>query len=163
MKGRFSTFTVLYVQPAMKKLFLVLFLFVASFTLTYAQIGLGIGSSGFNLKTSPDKTLGLIVRTNFIIANNSFFNPEINGIKRLVNEEKTKLYLGVGLGSIIGFESFDNINSVFVKLPVGIEYFPFESKRISLTAETGLDFSFAENNNSLGFLSIIEITFYLNK
>jgi hypothetical protein len=163
MKGRFSTFTASHIQPAMKKLFLSLFLLITSFTLTYAQIGLGIGSSGFNLKTSPDKTLGLIARSNFIIANNSFFIPEINGIKRLVNEEKTKLYLGVGLGSVIGFESFDNINSIFAKVPVGIEYFPFESKRISLTAETGLNFSFAEHNNSLGFLGILEITFYLNK
>ncbi len=128
-----------------------------------AQVGLGIGSSGFNLKTSPDKNLGLIVRTNFFISNRSLLNPEINGIKRLVNEEKTKLYLGMGVGGVIGFESFDNINSVFAKIPVGIEYFPFESKRISLTAETGLDFSFAENNNSLGFLSILEITFYLKK
>ncbi len=145
----------------MKKLFLPLFLLITSFTLSYALIGLGIGSSGFNLKTSPEKDLGLIVRTNFLIANNSLFIPEINGIRRIINEDKTKLYLGVGVGSVIRFESFDNINSIFAKLPVGIEYFPFESKRISLTAETGLNFSFAENNNSLGILSILEITFYL--
>lgn len=147
----------------MKKIIFSFALLLGSLNTASAQIGLGIGSSGFNLKTSPNKNLGLIARTYFFVSNRSLLNPEINGIKRLVNEDKTKLYMGVGVGGVIGFESFDNINSIFVKIPVGIEYFPFESKRISLTAETGLDFTFAENNNSLGFLSILEITFYLKK
>jgi hypothetical protein len=146
-----------------KVLFLALFLFLTC-TFTFAQIGLGLGSSGFNLKTSPDKNLGLIVRTNFRIGNDVLIVPEINGIKRLVNEDKTKLYLGVGVGSYIRADrSFDRINTIYAKVPVGIEYFPFENKRFSLTAETGLGLFFSEAESSLNFLSLLELTFYLQK
>jgi hypothetical protein len=148
----------------MKKLVFFALLLFASCTFSFAQIGLGLGSSGFNLKTSPDKNLGLIFRTNFRVGNDILVIPEINGIKRLVNEEKAKLYLGVGVGSyILADRSFDRFNTVYVKVPVGIEYFPFESKRFSLTAETGLGFFNSEAENSLNFLSLLELTFYLQK
>jgi hypothetical protein len=148
----------------MKKVLFLAFISFTSYTFTFAQIGLGLGSSGFNLKTSPDKGLGLIVRTNFRIGNDVVFIPEINGIKRFVNEDKAKLYMGVGLGSyILADRSFDQFNTIYLKVPVGIEYFPFESKRFSLTAETGLGFFFSEAETSLNFLSLLELTFYLQK
>lgn len=148
----------------MKKLYITVFIFLISYTLSLAQIGLGLGSSGFNLKTSPDKNVGLIVRTNLRIGNSVLFIPEINVIKRFVNEDKAKLYGGLGVGSVIhADQSFDQFNTIFLKVPLGIEYFPFESKRFSLSAETGLGFFFSEAETSVNFLSILELTFYLNK
>lgn len=148
----------------MRKAFIILFFFLITCTGSFAQIGLGLGSSGFNLKTSPDKNFGLIARTNLRLGDSFIVIPEINGIKRFINEDKAKLYGGLGIGSVIAVDrSFDQFNTIYFKLPVGIEYFPFESKRFSLTAETGLGFFFSEAESSVSFLSTLELTFYLSK
>jgi hypothetical protein len=126
----------------MKNVLLLAFFLLCIYSTTNAQVGLGLGSAGFNLKTSPDKNLGLIFRTNFRVGNDILVIPKINGIKRFINEDKAKLYLGIGVGSyILADQSFDQINTIYAKVPVGIEYFPFERKKFSLSAETNLGFS----------------------
>jgi hypothetical protein len=85
----------------MQKCFIVLLLLIGFAASTKAQIGLGLGSSGIHVKTSTEKDFGLMGRLGFSLGNNSVLLPELNGIKRLINEDKAKLYLGVGIGAYL--------------------------------------------------------------
>jgi hypothetical protein len=136
---------------------------VASFQFAQAQVGLGIGSSGLAIKTSPTGKFGFIGRLYFDVGSNNFIVPQVNLIRRFVNEEKAKFYGGVGLSSSINIDEGDTFNAIGLRVPLGIEYFPFESKPFSIAVEGGLLLNTAERYSTLGFTSLVELTFYPGK
>jgi hypothetical protein len=145
------------------RLLLILAAFVASFHFVEAQPGLGVGSSGLTVKTSPTGKFGFIGRLYFDVGSNNFIVPQVNLIRWFINEEKAKFYGGFGLNAAITIDDGFNYSSTGLRLPLGIEYFPFESKPFSIAVEGGLLLNTAEDYNTLGFTSLVELTFYLGK
>jgi hypothetical protein len=149
----------------MKKLKLSLFLLITAFTYTSAQIGVGIGSHGLNLKTNPDAKTGIIVRTGFGVYADplqTYIHPEAAWVKRHHYSAKTKLYAGIGANSEVklGFDYFSVEYGMFV--PVGLELFPTDSRKLSVTFETGLNLApFGFGDKRFENYGLIEITFYL--
>ena len=60
----------------------------------FSQVGIGIGSHGFNLRTDPDARTGFIIRSGFgftLTPWETYFKPEVAFIKRHHYSQKTKL------------------------------------------------------------------------
>lgn len=142
---------------------LILVAMVASFHFVKAQPGLGVGSSGLAVKTGPTSKFGFIGRLYFEVGSNNFIVPQVNLIRRFVNEEKAKFYGGIGLNAAITIDEGFTYSSTGLRVPLGIEYFPFESKPFSIAVEGGLLLNTAEEYNTLGFTSLVELTFYPGK
>lgn len=140
---------------------LILAVMVSTVHVARAQVGLGVGSSGLAVKTAPDGKFGFIGRLNFNVGSNNIIVPQLNLIRRFVNEEKAKFYGGVGVTSTMNLDGFDPVNSLGLRVPLGIEYFPFETKPFSIGAEGGLTFNAGERYGIVGFTSLVELTFYL--
>ena len=150
----------------MKKLALALFIaFVALSTSSSAQIGVGIGSHGLSIKTNPDAKTGLIIRTGFGIHSNpltTYIRPEAAWIKRHHYSEKTKLYAGIGIASEMRLGISELAMGYGVMVPIGLELFPTESKKLSVSLETGINFMSASYaDTKFGNYGLIEISFYL--
>jgi len=131
-----------------------------------AQIGIGLGSHGLNVRTNPDSKHGLIIRTGFGFTADpfeTFFRPEAAWIKRHHYSDKTKLYAGLGAaGEVIFSVSELHLAYGFI-IPVGLELFPLENKRLSVSLETGLSFlDIGQTDSQFGNYGLLEITFYLD-
>ncbi len=126
-----------------------------------AQIGLGLGSGGINIKSSVENKLRIIGRANFFFSDLSQFSPSLHVVSQFVNESQIKAYFGGGIGADIRFSEFDEHTIVHIKAPLGVEFFPLEGKNISVTVESGLVFSTGEDLNNLYIPAIFEFTFYL--
>jgi len=151
----------------MKRLTLAFIIaFVALSTSSFAQIGVGIGSHGLNIKTNPDAKTGLIVRTGFGIHSNpltTFIRPEAAFVKRHHYSEKTKLYAGVGVASEMRLGISELAMGYGIMVPIGLELFPTESRKLSVSLETGISFlSASYADTKFGNYGLIEISFYLN-
>lgn len=146
------------------KLSVLLFLFMAS--ASYSQIGLGIGSHGFNIKSNPNDRTGFIIRTDFGFALNpmeTYIKPEAAWIKRHHYSEKTKLYAGLGISGEARLGIEGAWASYGAMIPVGLELFPMDDQRMSVTFETGLNyFGIGHSEAHFGNYGLIEITFYIN-
>jgi hypothetical protein len=144
----------------MKKLFITLFA-IGMLSTSFAQWGLGIGTSGLNLKTNPDKTFGLIFRQNASISGDVWrFSSELNGVVRLVNKSDIKFHLGLGGGIDYGKVENKFSGNYFVKFPVGLEY--FMSDRWSISVESGFSYFLSQKFFSRG-LGLFEITYYFDR
>ncbi|MFM7023575.1 MAG: hypothetical protein ACKOXB_11425 [Flavobacteriales bacterium] len=149
----------------MKKITAVLiFCFISA--LSFAQIGLGLGNGGLNIKSDHSKNLGLIGRFGLGIGSNSSFtvSPSISGIMRVFTSDNAKPYFGIGLGTSFTHTSTANYTSYNTFIPVGAEVFPMGNKRISFTVESGVGMT-AFNNSFFysGFRGLLEFTFYIGK
>ncbi len=142
----------------MKKYLFTMLLIVALATARQAQIGLGMGSSGINVKTSAENDLRFIGRLDFFIGGFSRVTPEINLVHQFVNESQINAYFGGKLGAVIG-DGFDE-DFINIGVPLGIEFFPLEGKKLSVAVESGLLLQ-ASEDIFLYIPSIVEFTFYL--
>lgn len=141
---------------------------------SFAQAGLGVGSQGVVFKTGADAKYALVSRLGFQLGSGGAVRPQINLVGRMVNELKAKLYGGIGAGASLLAEadvlpdgSIDSIEYFLLRAPLGVEYFPFQTKHFSITAETGLDYFVADNRTdrrgNIQFSGLLEITFYFAK
>jgi len=150
----------------MKKSLIICTIFLLFGISSFAQIGVGIGSHGLNFRTNPDKNLGIILRTGFGFSGEPFetyFRPEAAFIKRHHYSEKTKLYAGFGVSGEFLF-AIDQLGLGYgLLLPIGLEYFPLSSNKISISVESGLNFlSIGKPDRIFGNYGLIELTFYLD-
>ena len=150
----------------MKKLALIFIIaFVTVTASSFAQIGVGIGSHGLNIKTNPDARTGLIIRTGFGIHSNpltTYIRPEAAWVKRHHYSDKTKLYAGIGVASEMRLGINELAMGYGVIIPIGLELFPTESRKLSVSLETGLNFLTAGyTDTKFGNYGLIEISFYL--
>jgi len=130
-----------------------------------AQIGVGLGSHGLNIRTDPQSKHGIIVRTGFGFDGNpfeSYFRPEAALIRRHHYSDKTKLYAGLGASGEMRL-SLSEVNfSYGLMIPIGLELFPLDSKNLSISLETGISFlEIGLPESKLGNYGLIEISFYL--
>lgn len=150
----------------MKKSTLILSLLVFLSLGSFAQVGIGIGSHGFNIKTNPDARTGLIIRSAFGIQANpvqTYIRSEAAWVKRHHYSEKTKLYAGLGISSEMRLGTNGMMVGYGALIPVGLELFPLDNKKLSLTLETGINYlDIWGDETHFGNYGLIEITFYLS-
>lgn len=148
-----------------KTLQLALFLLILAPATAFSQVGIGIGSNGLNVKTNPDARKGIIIRTGFgfsVSPWETFVHPEVAWIKRHHYSEKTKLYAGLGVTGEARINLEEAWMGYGVMVPVGLELFPLDDKRVSLTLETGLKYyGIGLDEGGMRNYGLIEITFYL--
>ncbi|MCX6181147.1 MAG: hypothetical protein NT150_04375 [Bacteroidetes bacterium] len=147
----------------MKKIIPAL-LFCFASSLSYAQvIGVGLGNGGLNIKSDPEKRLGLIGRVGLGTGNNWYtVSPNISGIMRVFTSDNAKPYFGIGMGTSFTHTNTSNSVAYNTFIPIGVEVFPLGNKRMSVTVESGVGMS--SFNNSFfysGFRGLLEFTFYV--
>lgn len=145
----------------------LLYLTIAS-SLTFAQAGLGIGSQGLLIKSSPDAKYAFMGRLGFQLGTDISIRPQINVIGRIINELNAKLYSGVGAGFLLFPNRENNSYEYFlIRAPLGVEWFPFQGKLFSVTIETGLDYFVADSRTNdqgnIQFGGLAELTFYVGR
>lgn len=145
------------------KQFLVIFILLLSATFAHGQtVGLGVGSGGLAIKSSPENDWRFAGRLDLQLTSGfGLIQPSLMVARQVVNEEKAKFYLGgeIGLRLFTGFES----TQVVLRTPVGVEYFPFENVPISATVEGGLNLFLERFNNALVINSLVEVTYYFGQ
>ena len=132
-------------------------------------IGIGIGTTGFNLKSPPGKRVKGIVRVNPLFTQfPAIVNVGAMMGGNIVSEENGDLYIGLGAGTAnTEYASIVEQNFWYVNLPIGLELFPFSNKKISFAAEAGPLYD-NETSDSypprpqwrLGFRGLFEFSFY---
>ncbi|MEA1877395.1 MAG: hypothetical protein U9N86_11070 [Bacteroidota bacterium] len=147
-------------------LFFSSFLLLVFSSSAFSQIGVGIGSHGLNIRTNPDARTGIILRTGFGLTANpleTYVRPEAAWIKRHHYSEKAKLYAGLGISSEMRLSMRSMEFGYGLMIPIGVELFPMDSKKLSISLETGLSFLEIGNTNAnFGNYGLLEITFYLD-
>ena len=142
------------------------FILVFSSSSVIAQIGIGIGSNGLNIRTNPEAKSGIILRTGFGFNANpleTYIRPEAMWVKRHHYSEKTILYAGLGANSELRMSMNALDYGYGLMIPVGLELFPLDSKKLSVSLETGLNFlEIGHTNAHFGNYGLLEITFYLD-
>ncbi len=142
---------------------LVIFALLLSASFAHGQsVGLGIGSSGLVIKSNPSNNWRFGGRVDVQLTDGfSVFQPSLMVARQVVNEEKAKFYVGgeLGLRLVSEFES----NPVLFRIPLGVEYFPFEGVPISATVEGSPYFFFEEESTIFFFSSLIEIAYYFGR
>ena len=138
-------------------------LFIAAFLISNtskAQVGLGVGTSGINVKSNPDKALGLIFRQDFGLTYRGF-NSELNGRINVTNKSDVKFYFGVG-GGINYYDGGNNklTYNTYVKMPIGLEYFP--SDRFSVAVESGFSYFLTSEFFNIG-TGLVEFSYYFGR
>lgn len=145
----------------MKRITLLLLLcFIGS--LSYAQMGIGLGNGGLNIKSDHQKKFGVIGRVGMSVATSPFnfsISPNVSGVFRLFTSDNAKPYIGLGVGA-----SYFSASKAFgynTFIPVGVEVFPMGNKRMSFTVESGVGMA-ALNSSFIysGFRGLLEFTFY---
>ncbi|NRB50313.1 MAG: hypothetical protein HRU41_21725 [Saprospiraceae bacterium] len=149
----------------MKQPFIVVLLLLL-FPLTInaqSTIGLGLGNRGIVIKSFPSSTFRYSLRIEPDIEFFFGFNADLDLGINLVREEKATLYMTLG-GGIQSYDvDFDAAEFYFFKIPLGIEFFPFERKNLSVAAEA---FPIANMNwfqfevDSIRMEGLVEITYY---
>ncbi len=151
----------------MKKLVLLIScLFLLITTSAFSQIGVGIGSHGLNIRTNPVARTGIILRTGFGFDANpleTYLLPEVVLIRRHHYSDKTMLYAGLGINSEMRMSISSMDYGYGLMIPVGVELFPLDNKKLSLSLETGLNFKqIGLPESEFGHYGLLEITFYLD-
>lgn len=143
----------------MKKITTVLLLcFISS--ITFAQLGVGLGNGGLNIKSSHENKFGVIGRLGLGYgAGQLIASPSVSAIARVFTSENAKPYFGIGVGSWFAFSNNTFGYNTFI--PIGVEVFPMGNKRMSITVESGVGMS-SFNNSFIysGFRGLLEFTFY---
>jgi hypothetical protein len=141
---------------------LILFLFPLTIN-AQSKIGLGIGNRGIVIKSFPATTLRYSLRIEPDIRFFFGFNTDLDIGLNLIREEKATLYLTLG-GGIQSYDvNFDAGEFYFFKIPLGVEFFPFERKNLSVAVEA---FPVAYMNwfrfevDNISMEGLVEITYY---
>jgi hypothetical protein len=146
----------------MKKILLAIFTF-GMISTSMAQMGVGIGTAGLNIKSDPDKTFALLFRQNASFGNEQWrFSSELNGVAHLVNKSDIKFYIGLGGGLDFGKNAGSNKieGNTYIKFPVGLEY--FLSDRWSIAVESGFSYFLTQKLFGRG-LGLFELTYYFGR
>lgn len=142
---------------------ILLFLFMS--LSAFSQVGIGIGSNGLNIRTNPDARTGFIIRTGFGIHSvpiQTYLKPEVAWIKRHHYSERTTLYAGLGVSGEMNIGLREMSIGYGALIPVGLELFPLDTKNLSVSLETGLNFmGIGYDEAHFGNYGLLEITFYL--
>ena len=141
----------------------LLFIFSCSFVNAQSQLGIGVGSRGVVVKSSPTQKFRYSLRFepngDFYFAYNADLDVGLN----LIREEKAIFYLNFGGGVNTYDTNSQDAEYYFLKLPVGVEYFPFERKNISIAIEAFPSINFSwyrfEVQNVI-FDGLVEIAYY---
>ena len=131
-----------------------------------AQVGVGLGSGGFSVRYASQggsPAWMAIGRLDPVFSDRSTITSELLIALRVIDEPNARLYLGAGVGAASRlFEGPGNgLRAVFLNLPAGVEFFPFQRYRLSVSAETGLRFVADDDDNALFIPWLMELTFYL--
>ena len=84
----------------------------------------------------------------------------------LLNETIGLMYLGAGAGTATTeYSRVINENKWYVNWLLGVEFFPFSTKRVGLAAEMGpyLDIDGAEDIRRFSFKGLFEFSYYLGR
>ncbi|MGB3781000.1 MAG: hypothetical protein WA960_21735 [Tunicatimonas sp.] len=142
---------------------LVIFALLFSASFAHGQsVGLGIGSGGIVFKSNPNNDWRFAGRFDLQLASGfGLIQPSLMVARQVVNEDKAKFYVGGEIGAriITEFES----TQVLFRIPLGVEYFPFENVPISATVEGSPYFLFEEENTVFLLSSLLEITYYFGQ
>ncbi len=149
----------------MKHLFIVLLilLFCPLYINAQSKIGLGLGNRGIVIKSFPAGIFRYSLRMEPDIRFFFGFNADLDLGFNLLREEKATLYLTLG-GGIQSYDvNFDAGEFYFFKIPLGVEFFPFEKRNLSVAAEA---FPIAYMNwfrfevDNIRMEGMVEITYY---
>ncbi len=142
---------------------LVIFALLLSASFAHGQsVGLGIGSGGLVVKSNPSNDWRFAGRFDLQLASGfGLIQPSLMVARQVVNEEKAKFYVGGELGARI-FTEFESTQVLF-RIPLGVEYFPFEDVPISATVEGGPNFFFEEENTAFFLSSLVEVAYYFGR
>ena len=148
---------------------LVIFAILLSASFAHGQsVGLGIGSStltsngGLVLKSNPQNDWRFAGRFNVqLIESFSIIQPSLMIAYQIVNEEKAKFFLGGEVG--LQFITESDVTPALIRIPIGVEYFPFESVPISATIDSGPSLYLQDESSVFFITSLLEITYYFGK
>ena len=148
---------------------LVIFALLLSASFAHGQsVGLGIGSGtiisngGLAIKSNPQNDWRFIGRINAqLIEGFSIIQPSLTVARQVVNEDKAKFYVGGEVG--IQFITESDNTPALIRIPVGVEYFPFENVPISATVEGGPVLYLQEENSAFLITSLLEVSYYFGQ
>ncbi|GEM_PF-5044842 len=125
------------------------------------NFAIGLGTNGAVVRWHFSDNLSTIARFEYSHNDQGRLEPQLNFIGRFVKHELGNVYTGLG----IAFDLVGGENSGYdLRLPVGLEYFPFEGKNISFGLETGfLLYNTTNGGDRADFRSfgLFELNFYL--
>lgn len=157
----------------MKKYVFTLIILLAFTGVTaLAQVGFGISSHGFSIRTDPDDRNGLLLRSGFGYSFSHHYtkvSPEIAWIRRCDLGHRSQIYAGVGLKSRIevDYDDVDITTGLFI--PVGLEIYPIRNRdHFSVSIESGLrsqrlDPDDWHHHRIFDRYGLLEVTFYLGR
>lgn len=150
-------------QPTVKQS-LIIFALLLSASFAHSQsVGLGIGSGGLAIKSNPNNNWRFAARLDLQLTDNfNVTSPSVMVVRQIVNEEHAKFYSGAELGARIATIGFETAQAT-VRIPVGVEYFPFEDIPVSGTIEGGLNFYLEPENNVFFIGSQVEVSYYFGR
>jgi len=158
-------------RPFSMRKFILIFCMAISVSYTYGQlVGIGYGTSGFNVKVPIDSPLKVIARVNPEYSKlGTFVNVSAMLGGNLLVENYCELYLGLGAGT--ANTKMRNIiaqDNWFINLPLGLELHPFHNRRITFTIEAGPKVSFEDpglipktTETAIGPSGLVEFSYYL--
>jgi hypothetical protein len=123
----------------MKKSLFFFFCWLSLAPLTFAQVGLGVGSNGLNFKTSAQSRYFFLAR-GYVLTfaeGNPVGSASVGLMHRFLREEKARMYYGATIGTSFGNGNSELGQTQRFTIPFGVEYLPFESRLISLSLEGG--------------------------
>ncbi|MDX1907422.1 MAG: hypothetical protein SF053_10345 [Bacteroidia bacterium] len=135
--------------------------------LTQAQTGLSIGTHGLGLKTNPEAAWRLTARTGSVgfgadqRINLVTAQPEVFVTRSWKHIAPAYPYLGLGVKSQLTWQPSGFAHYTSLVAPVGIEVFPFKSRRISLTTEARFSWPLSNEAPRPTLGGMIELTWYL--
>lgn len=138
-------------------------------SLASAQPALTVGSSGFGFKTSPEAGWRLAVRTGalgFGAGGGTVqlaAQPELAVIRSWLRSDPAYPYIGLGLQSRLNWQPDELTQAPALMIPVGIEVFPFKSRRVSLTVEARLLRPLSGGERQIRPGGLVELGWYLGR
>jgi hypothetical protein len=138
----------------------------------FAQLGAGISSHGFSIRTNPDGNSGWLLRSGFgfdFSPYYSYLSPEVAYIRRHHFTHRSSLYAGIGVKSQLEIDYDDIDLHTGLIIPVGLELFPIRhNDRFSVSLESGLKSREFDNNDyhhrwGMRRYGLVELTFYLGQ
>ena len=157
----------------MKKITTLVALLITIFLFQNANAqSIGIGTSGFSAKFPLGEKWGTTLRLNPALnfggkgTGGQYISPALFIGHTLKSSENASLYLALGLGSDLLLDetkTTDLMTNYKVIIPVGVNVFPFDDKRVSFTLEP--DFILRQQNKTLyaSFAGLIDLNFHFGK
>ncbi len=140
----------------MKKL--VFFVFITFFLGTQVNAQLKFGTNGVGFILGNRNQINFRIHPSVTTAQLFDLAAEIQYNRAIIEEERNKFYIGIGYrfytkgvqrSASGGFVNVVDANSIYI--PVGIEYFPLHSKKVSFQLETGPAVAFEEGGGTIGY------------